>query len=190
MTMVLKSSDLFNAKSGLIIKLKQKDLPSFELLFDLYASTFCSLVESITKNPETTSELMVKLFSTVYKIIDEFDENKNTLFIWMLGIARTIALEAKAKSDFVIESEDKSHFSALKTITGLEHLIDQLPDDCRTILQLSYFEGMNTKVIAQFLNKNIEDVKLCKNKGLVMIAKLMGMSFAYPAVNEIDPLLP
>ena len=182
MTRLLKSSDLFNPKSDLIKKLKQKDLPSFELIFDMYASSFCTLIESITKNPESTNELMVKVFSTIYKTIDQFQENKSTLYIWMLTIARNIALESKSEDKYI--SRPHSQLGSFQDISGLQQLIEQLPDEYKTILHLSYFEGMNNEAISLKLQLPVEQIRSVKNKGLGMLSKLMGSTGAYNVVGS------
>jgi RNA polymerase sigma-70 factor (ECF subfamily) len=163
---------LFNIPACLNKSLKQKEINAFEFLYDKYATALYSLILSITEDPRISDIILERVFQSAWKKIEGYDDAKASVFTWISGIAREQTLIEKN-----IQAQNQmpaDHLEiAFRPLGSLKELISELPEPCRKIITLSYFENLNDAQIADLLQENLQTIKECKNKGLVILNKLI-----------------
>jgi|GEM_PF-5319750 len=166
------SKSLFDSSECLYKNLKQKNIHAFEFVYDKYSTALFSLIVSIMEDPFTANVILERVFKNSWKKIGEFDEKKSSLFTWMLAITREETLVEKKQQE--LKKLLKPGISdGFKNLGGFRELINELLEPCRSILLLSYFENQSDISIATILKEDLSTVKVCKNKGLGIINKLI-----------------
>lgn len=172
MSLSLEAPSLFNNTSFLISSLKQKNLRSFEFVYDKYSTPLYSLIAGIVNNPFSADIVLERVFKILWTKVACFDEIKSSLFTWMIGIARKEALIEKKQIEHRLQ---KDHENATVTnMSSLSHLIEELSEPCKSVLKLSFFENRTDGEIAFQMKDSIESVKECRTKALLILNRLLG----------------
>lgn len=74
--------------------LKAQNPPAFLALYDQYASVLLGVITKIIHDENEAAKLLETTFIKVHSQIDEFQPEKQPLFVWLLKIARCTALDA------------------------------------------------------------------------------------------------
>lgn len=162
-------------QTELFQKLKNRDAKAFEELYDRYASSLLAVIKTICGNNSASHTLLKKAFLSFYRQIDHYDPDKGSLFTWMLNISRKLAAGSThhGKKESVHRIYEQSAPGAFAEICGLEPLILQLDEPCRSILAHAYFEKMTDDEIAEHLETPVAEVKACKLRGLIFLRKMI-----------------
>lgn len=75
-------------------RLKAGNQVAFAELYDRYASSLLGVITGIVSNEAEAVEILEKTFIAVRSQAIQFEPTKQPLFIWMFGIARSVALNA------------------------------------------------------------------------------------------------
>ena len=77
------------------------------------------------------------------------------------------------------ESDAMIRIIETEVLEDVFRALEKLPEGCRNVLHLSYFEGMKHKDIADHLRVSVNTVKTQKTRGLTLLKKLLrGSSLA------------
>lgn len=82
---------------------RQRDRASFDCLYNQYAAMLFGIILRIVENNAVAENVMKDTFIDAWRMLDQFDETKGSLFTWMLRIAR-----AKATKYLSHNAEDQS----------------------------------------------------------------------------------
>ena len=154
----------------LVTLLKSRDEKGFNYLYDNYSGALYGIIIKILTYKEETNEVLQDVFVKVWNSIQSFDENKGSLYTWMLNIARNSAIDRlKSKSfrndlknqsipDFVNDSttlstEQKHEFNEVQSF------VDKLRDDYKVIINKAYFGGYTHEEISEDLGIPLGTVK-------------------------------
>lgn len=77
-----------------IASLKQKDQKCFEQLYDQYASAIYCFIASLVSDEQLAEKLLKDTFEQSFIQVINFDGNKQTLFVWLYNIARSLSIQA------------------------------------------------------------------------------------------------
>lgn len=89
------------AEKELLLLLKQKDTSAFSYLYDEYAPSIYGIIVREVKSPQLASDILKSTFINIANECDNIDCIKNSLFSWMLQLARiTAEQEFKANLGF------------------------------------------------------------------------------------------
>jgi RNA polymerase sigma-70 factor (ECF subfamily) len=146
----------------------------------------------MTKNENDASDLVQETFFKAYRFWDKFEEGSNCR-AWLYKIMTNIFINqyrAKASSPQTVDLEDVDddflfgQLSALGPSDDPEKLffrkvfdddvkaaIDEMPDDFRLVIILSFLEGFSYQEIADILNINIGTVKSRLHRGRKLLQK-------------------
>ena len=80
-----------------IAELKAKDKKAFENLYDKYSGALFNIILRIVNNQVIAEDVLQESFVKIWKNIDKYDEDKSTIFTWMLNISRNTAIDATRK---------------------------------------------------------------------------------------------
>ena len=144
------------------------DKKSFELVYDTYAGALYGIICKTATSREVAEDVLSKTFITAWQQKQLFDGSKNSLFIWLANIARSIASaqiklsksESKAVSKNVYASNPlnkKSNGSVTKDV-GNAGAVESLPLK-PSAFELIYYYGMGYESAATELNIPINEAK-------------------------------
>ncbi len=169
--------------ADLATELRKRDPNALATAYDRYGHTVYSLFMRITRDQTVAEDLVQELFLRVWSRARDFDAAKGSLGVWILSIARNMAIDhiRSAQARFSLrlrplEHADQKQFSAR---SGPESAIDQarvvkeafshLSFNQKRVLELAYFEGMSQSEIASSLNEPLGTVKSWMRSALLRL---------------------
>ena len=169
------------AEAELIEKLHARDANAIASAYDRYGSVAYSLFVRVTRDQSVAEDLVQELFIRVWNKGRDFDPNKGTLGVWILSIARNIAIDhvRSAQSRFQnrlrpIEQTDPRAFSykpkepelVLDSVKAVKQAFSELSPNQRRVLEMAYYEGFSQSEIAAKLEEPLGTVKSWMRSGM------------------------
>jgi RNA polymerase sigma-70 factor, ECF subfamily len=163
-----------SADSGIIDRLRQRDPEGLARAYDRYGRAAYALFVRITRDNAAAEDLVQELFLRLWNRSREFDSNKGALGVWILSIARNMAIDyaRSAQTRFANRLQSTDRLEALcfaPDPSGPETRIDDvravqaafaaLSADERRVMELAYFEGFSQSEIAANTNQPLGTVK-------------------------------
>ena len=139
-----------------------------------YKENIYRLAFSYVKNVDDALDIVQE---SIYKAISSMDSLKNPDYIktWFYRIVVNTSLDflRKKKKVNIVEEEvlinlDSGVVDEYENF-DLQCALDNLPDNCRTIIILKYFEDLKINEIAEILNENTNTIKTRLYKSLKML---------------------
>lgn len=170
--MGMRASD--NAESRIIQQLRDRDPDGLAAAYDRYARSVYSLLVRITRDKSAAEDLLQELFLRVWNHARDFDASRGNLELWILTIARNIAIDytRSAGSRFASRLDATEHLDALcskgnpsapeSRITNVESIrkaFAALSVEEKRVMELAYFEGLSQSEIAGRLQQPLGTVK-------------------------------
>jgi len=168
-----------NFKEGRILsKISRGDKKAFEALFHQYYPGMCSYAESLLKKPEVAEEVVQDVFFNVWKNKSDIRITSswqsylyrsvfNNSMMYIRKNKREMPLDEKwaenqvASSDRTDEEMDAREMNAMIIYT-----LQSLPGRTQKIFNMSRFEGMKYKEIAEHLSISVKTVEANMGKAL------------------------
>jgi len=162
----------------LMERLQNEDESSFEVIYKMYAPRLYYFVYEYIPQKDITENIVQETLMVLWNKKLELTTNTN-LGAYLFTVAKNNCLyklrEIKYRQrifDYaeISESELEANYSALENLETarfneleIEHIIEntleQLPPQCRTVFNLSRFEGKKNKEIAEELNISVKAVE-------------------------------
>lgn len=174
------------------------DEESFRGIFEEYHTRLCYFARSILPEGEAAEDVVQEAFVKLWQKKERFshpDSIKAFLYITVRNNCLNIYKHRKVVKMFGDLSPKKDHDE--DSANGLSNLIEaevlnnvylalqKLPAGCRTVLNLSYFDGMKNQAIADQLGVSINTIKTQKQRGLNLLRDLIKRSsFILLFVNQ------
>jgi len=162
----------------IMLKLAGYDSKALEQLYDRYSSMLYALIRKIIPNKELAEEVLSDVFVITWKQMDHFDFKSNNVFTWLVTLTRNKAVDAmkremgKEKREYSEEYEKEEILPKLSPeIKAIEFAdvpemrekvkaaINSLADTQKSVIDLSYYEGLDENVIAERLKIPVSSVK-------------------------------
>ena len=147
------------------------DSKALEQLYDRYAPILYTLIKKIIPEKETSEEVLSEVFVIVWRQIDQLDFKKNSVYTWLITLARNKAIDTlnrnsgKQMPDYDDDYEKENILPKLspemepmelqEVMNKKEMLVKalgSLTDAQKYVLELSYYGGMDQEEIAAKLN--------------------------------------
>ncbi len=165
----------------IISLIKQGDQDAFSVLYDKFSAAMYGVILKIVQHDMATAEDSLQdSFVKIWKNIQYYDEQKGSLFTWMLTIARNTALDKlsslKSKQIQSLDSTVSIPSDQYRTNTdtiGLTEILGKLSPEFRSFIDLAYFKGMTQSEIAVYLNIPLGTVKTKTRAAMVELRKMM-----------------
>lgn len=149
-------------------------------LFDLYYTRLCYFAHKLISNKEGAEDIVQDAFVAYWKKQTDFDNEpsiKSFLYLTVknacLNIIRHESVEkryAESQDTKQLEEEKISEHIIRSEVAGEIHTaIATLPQGCRQVLKLAYFEGLKNDEIAQQLSISVNTVKTQKARALQLL---------------------
>lgn len=177
----MKATPIYNEQE-LIGLLKQRDQAAFSYLYDNYSSVLYGAVLDIVPDHAIATDVLQEVFIKIWRQLDNYDPQRGRLFSWMFRIARTVSLDVVRSKDWrnsrrnneLSESHlllaDKPH---RMDDTGLRKAVQQLKEEHRTLIELSYFQGYTQEEMAKLLDIPLGTVKTRLRAALIQLRQMI-----------------
>ncbi len=165
--------------------LQQRKENAFNYLYDNYSGALFTIINQIVADRETAADVLQDVFVNIWNKINSYNPVKGRLFTWMLNVARNAAIDKirsrnyqdNLKNQPLSENvnnvgENRSVEPQLNDI-GLKKVINQLKEEQRTLIDLSYFQGFTHEEISKLLNIPLGTVKTRLRSALIHLRTLI-----------------
>lgn len=161
-----------------IAALKAKEKKAFENLYDKYSGALFNIILRIVNSNEVAEDVLQESFLKIWKNIDSYDDNKATIFTWMLNISKNTALDAlrKANSRPSIQTDTENvYVDSLRTVQmntdsiGLKNSLKYLTPEQNVVIQAIYFNGLTHEEASKALDIPLGTVKTRIRMGLTTL---------------------
>lgn len=149
--------------------------PALSAFYDLYASTVLALLTKMLGCRAEAEEILQEVFVELWRRAPQYDPARGSVVAWVVTLTRSRALDAlrartRRKGDRRVELSERHAVatssgrpdalaSATRWHQALKHAFEQLNEDQRAVLELSYFLGKSHLEIASALNLPVGTVK-------------------------------
>jgi RNA polymerase sigma-70 factor, ECF subfamily len=162
------------ADAELIERLQKREPEALAKAYDRYGQLAYSLFVRIVRDQSVAEDLVQELFLRVWNRAREFDAAKGRLGVWILSIARNLAIDhvRSAQARFQtrirpIEPTDQLAFSykpkepelVIDNAKAIKEAFSTLNPNQKKVLELAYFEGFTQTEIAAQLQEPLGTVK-------------------------------
>lgn len=152
----------------------------FEKLFKELYTTLCHFAYVFTNDYDSAQEIAQDVFINLWQKRETIDP-KRSIKSYLFTSAKNRSLNyirdnKKFRSQYLdvdleleIPVEDKDIFSEKEKKDRIDRALDKLPQKCREVFELSRFEEMKYKDIAEKLNISIKTVEVHMSKALKIL---------------------
>ncbi|MCG2614475.1 sigma-70 family RNA polymerase sigma factor [Terrimonas sp. NA20] len=171
------------SEQELVSLLQQRQESSFGYLYDNYAGALLGVVGGIVADQETARDVLQEVFVNIWRKIELYDPAKGRLFTWMMNIARNAAIDKirskgyqdSLKNHSIPENADQNFPATGPQVddVGLRKVLNQLKEEHRVLVDLSYFQGYTHDEISKALNIPLGTVKTRIRSALIHLRTLI-----------------
>lgn len=150
--------------------LHARDSHAVTLIYENYSAVLYNVILKVVRHEELAQDVLQDALVKVWRNSTKFDREKGSLFTWLVRICRNAAIDKMRSKDF--QNTEKSRQSEDIVTIGdqpeqeehlnrlyMKQMIDQLPENQRRLIDLSYFQGYTHKEIAENLGMPLGTVK-------------------------------
>lgn len=181
----------------LLNKIAQRDQAALSALYDRYARVLYALAYKSLRSTEESEEIVLDVFSQVWRIADRYDQSKARVDSWLFMLTRSRVLDRLRKLQrttatqpiFVDLVENQSQSTSVDPVEAavvLERrdrvlsMLKTLPDEQRRVIELAYYQGLTHVQIAEQTGMSLGTVKTRIRLGLSKLKKIWDSSEQNP----------
>ena len=153
----------------LLARVAARDLQAFERLYRLFQPRLTRFLTTLLRRPQLIEEVLDDTMMVVWQTADRF-RGSSKVSTWIFAIAYRKACKAKVRWPDPVEdperdsrvSEEPSPDDQLQhqhLHDALLRAMEQLSDDHRAVVDLTYFHGMGYREIAEIVDCPVDTVK-------------------------------
>lgn len=171
------------SEQELVTLLQQRAENSFGYLYDNYSGALLGVVGGIIADQETARDVLQEVFVNIWKKIGSYDPAKGRLFTWMMNIARNAAIDKirsrsyrdSLKNHSIPDNADANLPATGPQVddVGLRKVLNQLKEEHRVLVDLSYFQGYTHEEISKALNIPLGTVKTRIRSALIHLRTMI-----------------
>jgi RNA polymerase sigma factor (sigma-70 family) len=153
----------------LVERIRKRDFRAFEQLYKAHHGRLSRFLLNMLRRPQLVEEVLNDTMMVVWNKIDDF-QGASRLSTWMFGIAYRQGLSALRRLDEPVDDEKsaalESHEATPEQTAGgersrkaLAEAIDGLSPAHRAVVNLTYFQDLGYREIAEILECPVDTVK-------------------------------
>jgi RNA polymerase sigma-70 factor, ECF subfamily len=169
--------------TNLLTKIAAGDRTALSQLYDRYSRIIYAIAWKSLQSVEDCEEVVLDVFSQVWRIANRFDLHKGSAEQWLFTLARSRILDrlrklqrlnkiseaiaAGKEIEFPISSVDP--IEAVETIERRQQVLtalDLIPPAQRQVIELAYYQGLTHTEIATYTGLSLGTVKTRLRLGL------------------------
>lgn len=163
-----------SADSEIITRLQRRDGEGLAAAYDRYGRAVYALFVRIVRDQAAAEDLTQELFLRLWNRSREFDPQRGALGVWLLSIARNMAIDhvRSAQSRFGARLRSLDQIEALSFASNptasasriqdertIRQAFTALNPDEKRVMELAYFEGFSQSEIAEKLQEPLGTIK-------------------------------
>jgi RNA polymerase sigma-70 factor (ECF subfamily) len=170
-------------ESELVMFLKERHENIFAYLYDHYSGALYSIILNIVSDKDLADDVLQEVFVKIWRQIESYDETKGRLFTWMLNIARNASIDTvrskgyqKAQNNVELTENVYAAGGNVEFNTdriGLRKLVNNLKEEYRVLIDLSYFQGFTQDEISKMLQIPLGTVKTRMRSALTQLKQVI-----------------
>lgn len=161
-----------------------RDERGFNYLYDNYSGALYGVIIRIVRYEEEANEVLQDVFVKIWNSIVSYDENKASLYTWMLNIARNSAIDRLKSKAFQNDLQNQSIPDFVSDDMGLsveqnhnfnevQNGVNTLKEDYKILINKAYFGGFTQEEIAEELGIPLGTVKTRTRAALVELKNIL-----------------
>jgi len=168
---------------ALVAEAARGEVKAFAVLYDRFAGIMLATAKRMLGDRGGAEDLMHDVFMEVWRNVDNYDPTRATVRTWILVRLRSRALDRlrsatvrrEVTTDDVTPNEAPvaEDPSLAPDRTAVVAALQNLPDDQRMVIELSYFHGLSSSEIAERMGSPLGTVKSRTAAGLAKIRSAM-----------------
>lgn len=177
-----------HSEALLINRLCNRDIKAFEELYEEYRKKLSYFISNMINKPQVVEEVFNDTMLVVWQKINDF-AGASKLSTWIYAIAYRKAIRARTKLDEPLsdesgieqnidENETQETFAQSRLNQILKKSLDDLSYEHRTVVNLTYFEGLHYRDIAEIMECPVDTVKTRMFHARRQLKKSLGGDFA------------
>lgn len=169
--------------SDLLRAIQRGDESALGALYDRYGAILFGLVIRIVNNRPEAEDVLQQVFLQVWNRARDFDEERGKVFTWLVTLARSRSIDRLRSLAVRAKAVDVAGQSLPQTVPAagdemvlrgeqrefIRGLLQELPEDQRTVLLLAYFEGLTQTEIAKRLDQPLGTIKTRMRTALIRL---------------------
>lgn len=175
-------------ENNLFLRLKAGEAHAFDELFHALYPGLCFFARKYVSESglaeEIVQDVMVKLWER-RKDFDRYVSLKSFLYISIKNACLDSLIKEKRKQqrennyylltrEAEIPDEDmESRMIHTEVLIEISQAIEQLPEQCRKVMKMSFEEGLNGKEIAEALQLSVSTIHNQKSRGIHLLRRIL-----------------
>ena len=158
-------------------------MSAYTYLYENYSGALRSVILNIVNEEELANDVLQEVFIKIWRQIDHYDPSKGRLFTWMLNISRNAAIDTVRSKSFQNSRQNRELTEDVYTAggssemntdqIGLRKLVNQLKEEYRVLVELSYFQGYTQDEISKATGIPLGTVKTRLRTALIQLRKII-----------------
>jgi RNA polymerase sigma-70 factor (ECF subfamily) len=174
--------------AALMRRVASMDADAFELLYDRHSGSAYALAYRIVGTRQAADDVSQEAFLAVWRSAGHYDPRLGNVRSWILTVVRNRAIDHLRRVTRTKEREtfdealaerhpapagEQTENAAIQRATDGETrgLLEELSDDQRRVIELSFYSGYSHSEIAGMLELPLGTVKARMNRGLARMRK-------------------
>ncbi|MDP1725901.1 MAG: RNA polymerase sigma-70 factor [Bacteroidota bacterium] len=165
----------------LMEQLKQGDDKALEILYKKYYISLTRFANNILKDKVSAEDMVQEVFMKIWNNCDKIEINsslkaylftatRNQCFNLLKKVDRNVMLEEALENEPRLSVNDVEERLAAKSLKlKIQEAIELLPEKCKLTFQLSRFEEMSYKEIAETMDVSVKTVENQMGKALAIL---------------------
>lgn len=156
-------------EDNLISEFRKGNTQALSFIYDAYSGALYGILLKMTRNRELSRDLLQEAFVKIWKNHSKYDVDKGALYTWMLNLTRNNCIDylrSKRNKNQQQNQDLDNHVYGLESSSnfdpdhiGVKKMLDLLPAEQKSIIDLSYFQGYTQKEISEEYNIPLGTVK-------------------------------
>jgi RNA polymerase sigma-70 factor (ECF subfamily) len=151
--------------------------PQFELLFRAHYTRLCNFAQSYVPDLDTAREIVQEVFVNLWNTRDTISPDKSVISYLYTSVKnrclnwlrdqnkfRSYVLDIELEESYFFTERDLLHESDVNR--RIEQALGKLPEKCRQVFEMSRFEELKYKEIAEKLGISVKTVEVQVSKAL------------------------
>lgn len=141
-----------------VARAKAGDMGAIRFLYVSYKDNIYGYVLSIIRDPHEAEDVTQHVFLKLMSVIHKYEPREVPFTSWLLRVARNVAVDhlrsrRHLPCDEVYESSQEFDDSGRDRRWGLEHALEALPDEQRSVVVLRHLVGLTPGEIADRMGR-------------------------------------
>jgi len=155
------------------------DEKALQHIFSLFYERLCFFAREITQTDLQAEDLVQEAFIQLWKHRNGFDSFRSAKAFLYLAVKnggrnqlkhqKVVLKHVRAQTEPPVERAVLHKMIEAEVLAEVRKALDQLPEGCREVIHLCYFEGLRNQEAASRLEVSINTVKTQKLRGLRML---------------------